>query len=56
MEPDPILEEIHAIRETLSMVAGDDIRKIAVAAQADLQGAAWAPCDFLRARSTQHGR
>lgn len=34
MEPDPILEEIHAIREALSRVAGDDIRKIAEAAKA----------------------
>lgn len=34
MEPDPIIEEIHAIREALSRVSGDDIRKIAEAAQA----------------------
>jgi hypothetical protein len=34
MEPDPILEEIHAIREALSRVSGDDIRKIAEAAKA----------------------
>ncbi|MBI4703766.1 MAG: hypothetical protein HY744_21870 [Deltaproteobacteria bacterium] len=34
MEPDPIIEEIHAIREALSKASGDDIRKIAEAAQA----------------------
>lgn len=34
MEPDPIIEEIHAIREALSRVSGDDIRKIAEAARA----------------------
>jgi len=34
MEPDPIIEEIHAIRETLSRASGDDIRKIAEAAKA----------------------
>lgn len=34
MEPDPIIEEIHAIREALSRVSGNDIRKIAEAAQA----------------------
>ena len=34
MEHDPIIEEIHAIRETLSRVSGDDIRKIAEAAKA----------------------
>ena len=27
MEPDPIIEEIHAIREALSKASGDDIRK-----------------------------
>ena len=34
MEPDPIIEEIHVIREALSRVSGDDIRKIAEAAKA----------------------
>jgi hypothetical protein len=34
MGPDPIVEEIHAVRETLSRVSGDDIRKIADAAKA----------------------
>ena len=34
MEPDPIIEEIHAIREALSRVSGNDIRKIAEAAKA----------------------
>ena len=34
MEPDPIVEEIHAIREALSKASGDDIRKIAEAAKA----------------------
>lgn len=34
MEPDPIVEEIHAIREALSRASGDDIRKIAEAAKA----------------------
>ena len=34
MEPDPIIEEIHAIREALSKASGDDIRKIAEAAKA----------------------
>lgn len=34
MKPDPIIEEIHAVRETLSKVSGDDIRKIAEAAKA----------------------
>lgn len=34
MEPDPIIEEIHAVRETLSKASGDDIRKIAEAAKA----------------------
>ena len=34
MEPDPIIEEIHAIREALSRASGDDIRKIAEAAKA----------------------
>ena len=34
MEPDPIIEEIHAIREELSKASGDDIRKIAEAAKA----------------------
>ena len=34
MEPDPIIEEIHAIREALSKVSGDDVRKIAEAAEA----------------------
>ena len=33
MEPDPIIEEIHAIREALSRASGDDIRKIAEAAK-----------------------
>ena len=32
MEPDSIIEEIHAIREALSKASGDDIRKIAEAA------------------------
>ena len=34
MPSDPIVEEIHAIREALSRVSGDDIRKIAEAAKA----------------------
>lgn len=34
MEPDPIIEEIHAIREALSGASGDDIRRIAEAARA----------------------
>jgi hypothetical protein len=34
MERDPIVEEIHTIREALSRASGDDIRKIAEAAQA----------------------
>ena len=34
MEPDPIIEEIHAIREALSRESGDDIRRIAEAAKA----------------------
>ncbi len=34
MKPDPIIEEIHAIREALSKASGDDIRKIAEAAKA----------------------
>lgn len=33
MEPDPIIEEIHAVREALSKASGDDIRKIAEAAK-----------------------
>ena len=33
MEPDPIVEELHAIRETLSRASGGDIRKIAEAAR-----------------------
>lgn len=34
MEPDPIIEEIHAVREALSRASGHDIRKIAEAAKA----------------------
>jgi len=34
MEPDPIIEEIHALREALSRASGDDIRAIAEAARA----------------------
>jgi hypothetical protein len=34
MPTDPIVEEVHAIREALSRAAGDDIRKIAEAAKA----------------------
>ena len=34
MEPDSIIEELHAIRETLSRASGGDIRKIAEAARA----------------------
>jgi hypothetical protein len=34
MLPDPIVEEIHKIREALSQASGDDIRKIAEAAKA----------------------
>ncbi len=34
MEPDPIIEEIHATREALSRESGHDIRKIAEAAKA----------------------
>jgi hypothetical protein len=33
MPIDPIVEEIHAIREALSKASGDDIRKIAEAAR-----------------------
>jgi len=33
VEPDPIIEEIHAIREKLSNASGDDIRRIAEAAR-----------------------
>ncbi len=33
MEPDPIVEEIHVIREALSRASGHDIRKIAEAAK-----------------------
>jgi len=41
MERDPIIDEIHALREALSKASGDDIRAIAEAA---------------RARQTQSGR
>ncbi len=34
MGTDRIVEEIHAVRETLSRVSGDDIRRIAEAARA----------------------
>ena len=34
MESDPIVDEIHAVREALSRAAGHDIRKIADAAKA----------------------
>ncbi len=34
MPTDPIIEEIHAIREAISKASGDDIRKIAEAAKA----------------------
>ena len=34
MEADPIIDEIHAIREALSKASGDDLRKIAEAARA----------------------
>lgn len=34
MQPDPIVEEIHKIREEISKEAGDDIREIAKAAKA----------------------
>lgn len=34
MESDPIVDEIHAVREALSRASGDDIRKIAEAAKA----------------------
>ena len=34
MPTDPIVEEIHIIREALSKASGDDIRKIAEAAKA----------------------
>ncbi len=34
MAPDSIIEELHAIRETLSRASGGDIRKIAEAARA----------------------
>ena len=34
MSTDPIVEEIHAIREALSKESDDDIRKIAEAAKA----------------------
>jgi hypothetical protein len=33
MEPDPIVAEIHAVREALSKASGDDIRAIAEAAK-----------------------
>lgn len=33
MTPDPVVEEIHAIREALSKLSGDDIRAIAEAAR-----------------------
>jgi hypothetical protein len=33
MPTDPIVEEIHVIREKLSKASGDDIRKIAEAAK-----------------------
>jgi hypothetical protein len=33
MQPDPILDEIHEIRQALSKESGDDIRKIAEAAR-----------------------
>jgi hypothetical protein len=41
MPTDPIIDEIHAVRDALSKASGDDIRKIAEAA---------------RARQTQSGR
>jgi hypothetical protein len=34
MAGDPIIEEIHAVREALSRASGHDIRKIAEAAKA----------------------
>lgn len=34
MQSDPIVEEIHAIREQLSRASDDDLRKIAEAAKA----------------------
>ena len=34
MPTDPVVEEIHAVREALSKASGDDIRKIAEAAKA----------------------
>ena len=34
MKSDPIIEEIHAIREALSRASGHDMQKIAEAAQA----------------------
>ena len=34
MTPDPILDEIHAIRKELSTASGDEIRRIAEAAKA----------------------
>lgn len=34
MKSDPIVDEIHAVREALSRASGDDIRKIADAAKA----------------------
>ena len=34
MSNDPIIDEIHAVREALSKAAGDDLRKIAEAARA----------------------
>lgn len=34
MKPDPIVEEIHAVREALSRSSDDDLRKIAEAARA----------------------
>lgn len=33
MKPDPIVEEIHTVREELSRLSGDDIRAIADAAR-----------------------
>ena len=33
MDTEPIIEEIHAIREALSRASGHDVRKIAEAAQ-----------------------
>ena len=34
MESDPIIDELHAIREALSRASGHDVRKIAEAAKA----------------------